>query len=71
MINYYWTESKGKMYLCHICGSTFPQIIAQQIDGVEVQFCDECWKPEYVTISQNKNVNENETLPISEKILKD
>lgn len=59
MISYYWTQKKGKMYLCHLCKDTFPAIIVLKIDNVEVQFCDNCWKPEYRSLSKDKNVNEN------------
>lgn len=55
MISYYMTH-KGKLYYCHLCGSPSWSIVALKIDGIEVQFCDECWRPEYVTLAQSKDV---------------
>ena len=66
MINYYMTR-KGKMYLCHNCGITVPSVIVMRIMGMDVQWCGECWKPEYRHL--NENVNENEALPGEQNIL--
>jgi len=67
MINYYWTE-KGKMYLCHICNHTFPTIITLQIDGQEVQFCEDCWNGEYQSFLEREKVNEDKALPHRQNI---
>ena len=63
MISYTMTH-KGKLYACHICGTPSWSIIALKIDGVEVQFCDDCWKPEYATLAKPKDME----LKVDEKI---
>ena len=55
-MSYYWTTQKGKMYICSLCNNISPSIVALKIDNVEVQFCGECWKSEYVTLAKSKDV---------------
>ena len=42
MRSYIWTE-KGKAYFCYACGETNPFVLALLVNGVEMQFCRDCW----------------------------